>query len=251
MLSSTLPIFILGAGLCHAAALGSRGDTPRIVAPHEAILYGSDGRMEIWNRTDILSLSPSFFSSSQSSDELQKRSDIGTASSGQGSRLEKRGNVDIVIEAADSSFLGNDIAMSPVNQAPKTSKGSIAVTSGYNIANSITVGESTKLTIVEDVLDVTTSIDYSQSWTSTQSTTNTFQIDEGKYGIVVSNPKTLRKTGTVWTGRIGSEGTSTTYQADSYTSEAYNNLQWVQGVISLCQSDTYPIPMCRGDGTLS
>lgn len=248
MLSSTLPIFILGAGLCHAAALGSRGDTSRIIASHEAILYGSDGRMEIWNKTDILSLDPSYFSSGQSSDKLQKRS---IASSGQHSGLQKRDNVDIVIEDADSSFLGDDVAMSPLSQAPKTSKVTIAVTSGYNIANSITVGESVKVGIVEDVLDATTSIDYSQSWTSLQSTTNSFLIDAGKYGVVVSNPMTLRKAGTVWTGRIGSEGTTTTYQADSYTSKAYNDLQWVQGVIALCQSDKYPIPMCRGDGTLS
>lgn len=68
---------------------------------------------------------------------------------------------------------------------------------------------------------------------------------------MVSNPATTRHSGRVDIGCIA-EATDTTYfTADSYSSKAYGGLSWVEGTITLCTGDTYPLPRCSGEGTLS
>lgn len=137
--------------------------------------------------------------------------------------------------------------MSAVVQGAPTT---ISVASGYNIANSITVGSSSILTIVKDFLQVSLNIDYGRSWTTLQSQTFSAVVPQGKFGALVSNPWTNRQSGNVFTGEIGTEGSLSYYQADSFESKGYDNLKWVDGVISLCTGDTYPLKRCMGGGTL-
>lgn len=127
---------------------------------------------------------------------------------------------------------------------------SISVSSDYSISNSISVGTSATFSLVKDFLESSLSIDYSTSWTSSQSQQFTAEVPSGQYGAFVSNPWTNRESGKVFQGVIGSEGTLTDYQADSFDSRAYGDLAWVDGVISLCVGDEFPLKRCLGDGTL-
>lgn len=93
-------------------------------------------------------------------------------------------------------------------------------------------------------------IDYSQSWESEYSAQYTFEIPEGKIGAVVSNPTTTRNTGKVYKGCLGEQYLSSTYSGDSYQSRAFGGLSWVDGVISLCTGDNFPLMRCIGEGRL-
>lgn len=130
------------------------------------------------------------------------------------------------------------------------SPATVAVTAGYSISNSLTVSTGAELSLIENILSVSYSIDYSQSWSSEYSAQYTFEIPVGKYGAVVSNPTTTRHSGRVWKGCLGEEGTTSTYVGDSYESRAFGGLSWVDGVISLCTSDSFPLMRCVGEGRL-
>ncbi len=96
----------------------------------------------------------------------------------------------------------------------------------------------------------TTSIDYSYSWQTSQSQGFSAVVPEGKYGAFVTNAWTTRESGNVWQGTIGGEGTLTYYQADSFDSRSYGDLSWVDGHITLCTGDSFPLKRCIGEGTL-
>lgn len=92
------------------------------------------------------------------------------------------------------------------------------------------------------------SIDTSETWTTTDTLTYNFNVPNGQYGVVVSNPNTHRVTGNVLSGCTDSP-TSDPFTSDSYTQQESNGLTWVQGPIHLCNSSSYPIPYCVGTGT--
>ncbi|KAJ4301737.1 hypothetical protein N0V90_003830 [Kalmusia sp. IMI 367209] len=161
--------------------------------------------------------------------------------------IKKRGSETIIIPNAPQRFLGWDVQMSQVTKGAPTT---ITVSSGYDISNSISVGTSASFTLVKDFLEASVSIDYSTSWTSSQSQQFTAEIPVGKYGAFVSNPWTNRQSGNIFEGAIGSEGTLTYYQGDSFDSKSFDQMNWVDGVISLCTGDAFPLPRCLGEGTL-
>ena len=74
-----------------------------------------------------------------------------------------------------------------------------------------------------------------------------YTVPEGQFGRIVSQPLTRRVQGYVYSGCTDSPSKET-FMSDTYTSQSYGNLEWVQGVIRLCNSTTYPIPFCIGDG---
>lgn len=90
---------------------------------------------------------------------------------------------------------------------------------------------------------------WSETWTSSYQSTISFPVPKGKYGAIVSNPFTTRYTGRVDIGCIGYPSESYEFQADAYTSRSYGEMDWVDGVISLCTGDTYPLQKCIGEGT--
>ncbi|KAF2634777.1 hypothetical protein P280DRAFT_462950 [Massarina eburnea CBS 473.64] len=160
--------------------------------------------------------------------------------------LGKRGSETILLPNPATRFLGWDVVMSQVVQGPAA----VTVTTGYSIANSITVGSSTDFTLVKDYLSTTLSIDYGTTWTSSQTQMLKADVDAGKYGAFVSNPWTNRQSGNVWSGAIGTEGTLSPYQGDSFEGKGYGDMQWVDGFVALCQGDSLPLKRCLGEGTL-
>ncbi|PQE32841.1 celp0028 effector like protein [Rutstroemia sp. NJR-2017a WRK4] len=237
-LLATLQLLLLGSSLAAAAAI------PTELDEHSIILLGDDGRIEIANKTEyfaaVLATNPSlgpidiesFPASNASEPAVSKRCK----------------STSIIRQKPDSHFLNWDVPMSSVVKAG-SGGATVAVTAGYQIANAIGVSASAQLTVVKDFLSATYGITYTETWTSTYAAAYTFPIPAGKYGVVVSNPSTTRKSGYVDYGCIG-QGSTATYQADSYQSHAYGGLAWVTGTISLCTSSKYPVPRCLGGGSI-
>lgn len=130
-----------------------------------------------------------------------------------------------------------------------TDSTSVSVTEGFTIGNSLTVSESIGAT-VEGFLSSTFSISYTETWSSFFAAAYTFSVPEGKFGAVVSNPSTTRRSGHVDIGCVGVQGERYDFTSDSYSSKSYDALAWVDGVISLCTGDSFPLPRCLGEGTL-
>ncbi|KAK2602903.1 hypothetical protein N8I77_009402 [Diaporthe amygdali] len=147
----------------------------------------------------------------------------------------------------DTEFTNWDVAMSPVVGATG-GQATVAVTKGYSITNSITVGTGADYTVEKDILKVSMSIDYSHSWTTSDSQTFTYFVTPGQYGVVVSNPYTRRITGNFVTGCTDSPSYEP-YTSDTYSDQTYTGMTWVAGPIRLCNSTTYPVPYCIGTGT--
>jgi hypothetical protein len=243
MLTSHLfPILALSTAATAAPTITLRSD--------DVLLYGA-GRYQILKRTDLADLEalrkngttppmPGYLDPN-----LTTKNGTNTAQSAPRS-IQKR-DTSIVIPGPDTRFLGWDVQMSQVVQGAPTT---ITVTTGFDISNSISVGTSATLGIVEAFLSATVSVDYSQSWTSSQSQQFSGEVPAGKYGAFVSNPWTNRKSGSVFEGTVGSEGVVTAYQADSFEEKGFGQMRWVDGVISLCMGDAFPLPRCLGEGTL-
>ena len=151
---------------------------------------------------------------------------------------------------SDTEFLNWDVAISPVVSSLGGETASVAVTDGYMIANSLTVTEGVNCTPVKDILQLTYSISYAETWTTQQSQTLTFTVPDNMYGVIVSQPYVHRIQGNVLSGCTDNPS-NTTFMSDTYTSQSYGDLNWVKGVIRLCSSETYPIPYCIGDGNHS
>lgn len=148
----------------------------------------------------------------------------------------------------DESFLNWDVAMSPVVSSSGGGV-TVGVSSGYSIANSVQVTAGVSATI-ESVLGLTMSVSYSESWTTTEGSTISYTLPDNNYGLIVSQPMTHRVTGNYISGCTDSP-TTTGFTSDTYTSQSYGNLEWVTGVIRLCNSTTYPVPYCIGTGSHS
>ncbi|KAH8660552.1 hypothetical protein BX600DRAFT_438765 [Xylariales sp. PMI_506] len=147
---------------------------------------------------------------------------------------------------SDTKFLNWDVPMSPVVSGAGGSA-SVSVSSGYSISNSLTVGTSVSSSL-EGFFSTTLSVDYSESWDSSQTTQLTYNVLEGEYGLVVSQPNVRRVQGNVLSGCTDSP-TTQSFMSDSYTSQSYENLNWVTGIIRLCNSTEYPVPYCIGTGS--
>ncbi|KAF2174729.1 hypothetical protein K469DRAFT_743579 [Zopfia rhizophila CBS 207.26] len=244
MLAATVVSLLLSSDLTSAAAIPSTGsrrnEITTALGPNQA-LYTHNGQIEIRNKTDI----PLYSTTATTPAPLDGSNPVPTSPP-----LNKRDTSTVIMQNPDQDFLGWDVPMSRVVYA-STADVTITAVEGYSIGNSITVSTSSELTLVKDFLSMSMGIDYSQSWQSSYSTETTFTVPKGKYGVVVSNPWTHRKSGTVFKGRIGSEGELTTYHADSFSSKSYGELSWVDGVITVCVGDTYPLPRCLGEGTMT
>jgi hypothetical protein len=164
--------------------------------------------------------------------------------------VEKRGcKSKTVVYDHTSNFLQWDVPMSRVIHAA-AAQSTVTVTSGFTIANALAVSIGYDLTLVEDFLKASTSLTYTETWTSSYTVGYTFPVPQGLYGAVVSNPQTTRHYGEVFKGCVGSMTQAATYQANSYRSQTYDSLNWVLGSITACTSTTYPIPMCIGGGII-
>lgn len=167
------------------------------------------------------------------------------------SRRAGAGNAQLVVPLPNLDFINWDVAMSPIIQA-KDNPASLALSAGQYVANGFTAGGSASLKLVPDFLDMEGHYDRTKTTTATLTGTITFVIPKGKYGIIVSQPRTLRVRGYTWSGRPG--GSSADYwQFDFYNDKSYSlnggTLKWVEGIITTCTSTTYPIKFCKGNGS--
>jgi hypothetical protein len=227
----------------------SAAPAPITVGTNDVILYGN-GRLSVMKREEFAGLEAARNSGTPPPKPGYLDGNLVTYTGNETNifvpRLKKR-DTTLIVPGANNRFLGWDVQMSQVVKGAPTS---ISISSGYSISNTISVGVSSQLTLIKDFLSVTMHVDYSQSWQSTQSQQFQVSVPEGKYGAFVSNPWTNRVSGNVWTGRIGGEGSLTYYQGDSFESKKFGDMEWVDGVISLCTGDSFPLKRCLGEGTL-
>ncbi|KAJ5962034.1 hypothetical protein N7501_006975 [Penicillium viridicatum] len=239
--------FVFLASLCANSAFVSALPADTTDA---AVLLLEDGTTQTINKRDLAANLPGV-SLSPPTDSPPKFIQTGSDDSAPSRRLSKRGGAQFIIPLPDQKFLGWDIPMSTIvhaNQADATA----AMASGQMIANSITVG-ATYTATVEGFLSVASTVSYQYTETATLTGTVTMTIPKNKWGAIVSNPLTNRRSGYVFSGQPGS-GQYEHFQADSYTQDTYkygpNSLSWVKGVVTTCLGDTYPLKRCVGSGSL-
>jgi hypothetical protein len=219
----------------------------------DVILYSNDGRYAKVKRSDLAELEALRKSNKVPPKPSSLETTLTTFTGndtlpGNAAPAQKRaGSVSLVIPGPDSRFLGWDVLTSTVVKGAPTT---VSITQGISLANSISVGVTTTLQIVKDFLGASLNINYSETWTTTQTQAFTVEVPAGKYGALVSNAWTDRKSGNVWEGSIGGEGTLSPYQADSFEPKSYGDMKWVDGHISLCTGDEFPLKRCLGEGTL-
>ncbi|KAI9737399.1 MAG: hypothetical protein M1834_009553 [Cirrosporium novae-zelandiae] len=247
---------LLAAGMLVSARPSAPGPIlRRELSEDDIILFSNDGRVEVMAKEAYFAeLSASNVTVGPPDGEQTVPTEVDGDSEEAASTNEtlsrRCSSYKIFKNNAVSNFLNWDVPMSSVVHATGGTN-TIAVTAGYQISNSLGVSESADFTIVKDYLSASYGITYTQTWTSTYAAAYTFTIPSGKYGAVVSNPKTVRHSGSVSVGCVGSWSRKSTFQGDSYSSKAYGGLSWVDGTISLCTGNSYPLPRCIGSGTIS
>ncbi|KAJ4328406.1 hypothetical protein N0V84_001089 [Fusarium piperis] len=165
------------------------------------------------------------------------------------SKLRRRGceKSSEVQVTSDKEFLNWDIAISPVISSTGGSA-SVTVSSGYSLSNSLTIGTSLSLSALKGILGLSLSVDYSESWSTSQDQSLSFEVPAGQHGVIVSQPYVRRVEGNYLDG-CTDDWKKTGFVSDTYESQSYGNLQWVKGLIRLCNSTEYPIPYCIGEGS--
>lgn len=230
-----LPTVAAVLGLVSTAAAAP---SPNILAADDVIVLKHDGTSEVmkaaeFDRLESRAAAPSVFGVDDT----------------EATTLARRGceeSTEIQV-LSDETFLNWDVAISPVVSSQGGS-GTVSVSAGYSISNSVSVGISQSLTVVKDLLSQSFSFTYTDTWTTTTTQTQSFAVPDGQYGVIVSQPYVRRVQGNVLSGCTDSPDNST-FSSDTYTSQSYGDLEWVKGVIRLCNSTEYPIPYCIGTGT--
>ncbi|KAF5693122.1 hypothetical protein FDENT_2264 [Fusarium denticulatum] len=227
MIPSTLLALISLISVTQAAA------APKILSSDDVIVLKTDGTSQIMKAAELerLETAPAITTKTPSKRNINRRGCESTE----------------VQVLSEKEFLNWDVPMSPVISSLEGSKGTVSVTSGYTIANSLSVGASFSIPLIEDILTTSLSIDYSETWTSSQQQSLSFQVPDNHHGLIVSQPYVRRVQGNVLDG-CGDEIEKTEFTSDSYESQSYGDLEWVKGIIRLCSSETYPIPFCNGEG---
>ncbi|KAJ5157308.1 uncharacterized protein N7482_008408 [Penicillium canariense] len=233
MLSSTLFGLVVGSTLASAASV------PKALSSND-VLYVRDGQPEVFEKNRLSGVIDSIGHRPANLSMPEPHFVNGT-----GSALEARnGAATILLPFDQTEFLDWDMPMTGVVQGPKT----ITLTYGRTIQNALTVSDSTTFTLIKNWLSTTLGFSATKTWSTTQTESDPFTIDEGKWGVVVINPRTIRNSGYVFQGDVGSEGKLSYYQADGRVSASYAGFSWVEGPVYVCQSKDYPIPYCEGNG---
>lgn len=221
---------------------------PRALNFDEVAVLGVDGRMVIMNEAEYSQLEASYHTTLEAAPQVVKRQlESRPASPKLHGRCEESTETQVT---SDTTFVNWDVAMSPVVGAQGGAT-TVGVTEGYSVANelSIQLGGTMKM-IAKAILKSAQAykeINSDTTWTSTQTSTLTFQIPEGQYGLVVSQPLVRRIQGNILSGCTDAWANET-FTLDSYTPVSYGALSWVQGVIRICNSTAYPVPYCIGAG---
>jgi hypothetical protein len=166
---------------------------PIPITPDSVILHGN-GHFTLMSRSDFDSLNAARLSSTlppkPSTLDPSLYTVTGNGNNSTKTHMTRRAGDTIIIPNPPSRFLGWDVLMSAVVKGAPTS---ISVSSGYSIANSVSVCVSSQITLVKDFLAASTSIDYSTTWTSTEMQQFTASVPVGQHGAFVSNAWTHRE----------------------------------------------------------
>ncbi|OLN97911.1 hypothetical protein CCHL11_02624 [Colletotrichum chlorophyti] len=217
--------------------------TPVNLSHDDVILYGVNGEYKVIKEQEFNNLTSSGVLTYGNDDDTLAARDLDSA------LLEARQNCpglnqEFVVDK-ETDFLDWDVQMSPAIgaiQAPVT----IAITRGYQVANSLTIGGSA--TGSYKWLSVALKADYDWTWTTIDTNMITYTVPQGNYGVVISQPWTHRKTGRIFTSCTTDNWQTSPYQADTHTSQQFGQFNWVKGVFRLCASPKYPVPFCSGNG---
>ncbi|KAM0266179.1 hypothetical protein ACHAPA_007180 [Fusarium lateritium] len=228
MIPSTFLALISLISVSQAAA------TNKILSSDDVIVLKTDGTSQIMKAADLerLETAPAIETRNIAKKDLQRRD------------CQKSTEIQVLSE---KEFLNWDVAMSPVISSLGGAKATVSVTNGFTIANSLKVGVGFSIPVIKDILTSSLSIDYTQTWTSSQQQSLSFVVPDDHHGIIVSQPYVRRVQGRVLDG-CTDEPDKSEFISDSYESQSYGDLQWVKGIIRLCTSKTYPIPYCNGEG---
>ncbi|KAH7131292.1 hypothetical protein EDB81DRAFT_808298 [Dactylonectria macrodidyma] len=234
MLSPTVAAILCLISAATAAPAATPSST--VLAADDVIVLNVDGTSQVMKATEF--------------DRLETRALAAPVSINPANtaKLTRRGceeSTEVQI-TSDEEFLNWDVAISPVLSS-SGGTGTVAVTSGYSISNTVSVSASYDVTIIKDLLSSSLSISYSETWSTTESQTLSFTVPENQNGVIVSQPYVRRVQGNILSGCTDSPDKEA-FTSDTYTSQSYGNLNWVKGVIRLCSSEQYPIPYCIGTG---
>ncbi|GKT50790.1 uncharacterized protein ColSpa_10971 [Colletotrichum spaethianum] len=232
-------------GTSHTSAESLLSSISSLDLDHDdVILYGVNGQYKVIKDAEFQTLTSAGVLTYGGNDKVETRhlldsSALVKARDCDGSNAEFE-----ITSTAD--FLDWDVQISPVigaQQAPVT----IAVARGYSLANSVTVGGTAGISA--EGISIGLKIDYQQTWTTTDTTTITYTVPTGQYGVIISQPWTHRIYGNVYTSCSTDPGAKSTFMGSSHTSQTYGSMDWVTGVFRLCASKNYPIPYCNGQGS--
>ncbi|WZH45812.1 uncharacterized protein QYS62_006880 [Fusarium acuminatum] len=234
--------------------LNSTKWTPEhILKSDEVILYG-EGRMEVVHQSVYHQLIQSKHIS-EDIPALPEKFPVATPAVGSprsdNSSLYQRDECDLttaVITDRSETFVDWDVQMSPVIIGTGSKGITVTVTSGFSVANSVSVSASGDWTAVKDKLGLSFGIDYTRTWTSSAAINIGATVEDGFSGVMVTKPIKTRKYGRVLKGCLGSQKESGTFTADSFEEKEYAGIKWVSGAITLCAKKEFPLSRCTGSG---
>ncbi|GJC97940.1 hypothetical protein ColKHC_06766 [Colletotrichum higginsianum] len=233
--------FLAALGL--AAAALAAPNRPRMLSADDVILLGHDGTPRIMKAAAYEALETAAAAAPVSLSSYNTTTESTTTPA-----LARRGcerSTEIQV-TSDESFLNWDVAISPVASSRGNTAATIGVSAGFELGNSLAIGS--EITIGNDVIGVSLGMDLDVSWSTSLETSLEYEVPDGLFGVIVSQPYVRRVAGNVLAGCTDSPF-RTPFVADAYESQNYGGLSWVKGVIRLCSSETYPIPYCIGQGT--
>ncbi|KAH8601886.1 hypothetical protein B0O99DRAFT_607673 [Bisporella sp. PMI_857] len=224
------------------ALVGMTSATPRPIALNydDVVLLNADGSSTVVKENEYTALvSRGLLQPAPQAPSLDSRD----ARKTKHRRCDESNEVQVT---SDATFLNWDVPMSPVISA-QGGGAQVSVTAGYEISNSLSVGVGVEASLIKDILSISMTVEYSQSWTTTQEQSLFYNVPDGQFGVIVSQPLVRRVEGNYLSGCTDSWDKKS-FVSDTYSSRQFGNLNWVQGVIRLCNSSSYPIPYCIGDG---
>ncbi|KAJ4394862.1 hypothetical protein N0V93_004082 [Gnomoniopsis smithogilvyi] len=226
------------------AILGASQATPapKVLEFDDVLLLREDGNHVVMKKWD--------YQIEEDKREVQRRrlgNKAARTSEGEVAKISKKCEESTEIQVLEDTYFNDwDVAMSPVIGNTGSTIATVAVAKGYSIADAVSVTETVSATL-DKVFSASLALSYTNTYTTTDTQTFSFNVPNGQYGLVVSNPWVHRVSGNVLSGCTDSP-TVDEFSSSSYTSQNYGDLEWVKGPIVMCNSSTYPVPYCIGQG---
>ncbi|KAJ0118861.1 hypothetical protein J7T55_013117 [Diaporthe amygdali] len=224
-------------------SLAQAKPTPTVLQYDDVIVAGKDGSVVVMKDYE--------YELKEARETLQRRKADAARSADQPESHVNHRRCDESVEyqvLSDTNFNDWDVPMSPVIGNIGSTGASVAVSKGYTVADSAYGNNIISRSFLEKLLGVEMPSGGTWTWTTKDDQTFTFQVPQGQYGLVVSNPYVRRVTGNYVSGCVDSPSYDP-WQITTHTTQEYTNMQWVAGPIRLCNNTAYPIPYCVGTGT--